>query len=125
MATSPQSTPAAELQRRESPRITLARAAAGAALSHPAVTRLDSGASGLHATVAGTERLGGVTSVADGDGYAVALFLVVMPIDLHALAQEVEGAVREAATAHGLDTKLTAVHITFTDLTLPDESTRT
>lgn len=121
MARPVHSTPAAADERRETPRIQLARLASQAAIAEPSVASLDGGLA-TRTTFAGTERLPGVVVVADDEGrHAVALFLKAAPTDLHALAERITGAVRGAAASAGLGAALGGVHVTFTDLTLPDE----
>lgn len=122
MATPSPSTPAAQ-PRRETPRLQLARLAGAAALAEPGITGLDAGPSGRRGTFSGTERLPGVEVVADGPAYAVALFLTAEPTALDPLAARVTAAVRSAAASVGLGDALGAVHVTFTDLTLPDQIT--
>ena len=122
MATPEQATPAA-VERRETPRIALARLAAMAAQTHVDITGAD--AARAHSTYAGSEQLCGVTVLPDGTAdseprYAVALYLTAAPTDLPALATEIATGVREAAAADGLDGAISAIHITFTDLTLPE-----
>ncbi|MBJ7471378.1 MAG: hypothetical protein JHD16_08740 [Solirubrobacteraceae bacterium] len=122
MATQQQATPAAD-ERRETPRIQLARLAASAALEHADVTGADPART--HATHAGSERLPGVTVMPEGGEagaprYAVALYLVAGLTDLPVLAAQVESQVRRAADAEGLGGAISAIHITFTDLTLPE-----
>lgn len=119
MAT-PSLTPPAAPARRESARIQLARLASDAALTEAGVT--GPGGSALQATFSGTERIPGVTVVADGSVHAVALFLTAEPTDLHALSDRVIDAARRSAARAGLGDALGSVHVTFTDLTLPSES---
>lgn len=123
MATPPESAPVAA-ERRESPRVALARVAVTAALTQPAITGVDGGNAATHTTFAGTERLEGVTVMPRDERYDVALYLTAEPTDLRALGGEVQRAVRSAAAVAQLEARLGEVHVTFTDLTFPDETTR-
>lgn len=97
----------------------LARVASEAALGQPGVTGLDGGLAARHTTFSGTQRLPGVTVFADGDRLDVALYVTAEPTDLRALAARIHRAVERGADAARLP--LGEVHVTVTDLTLPDE----
>lgn len=100
-----------------SPRVELARLALEASLGVDGVVASDGGLGGLRATLDGESRLAGVRATAVADGrYGVELFLVVRPLPLQSLAEEVRVRVRREAVRHGLADLLGPVGITITDL---------
>lgn len=104
-----------------SPRARLARAALAAALSHPAVVSGHPGPAGLHATESGGDRVVGVRAIADGHGrFELSLCLVVAPVPLHALADEVRARVHRAAAAEELEDRIGGLEVEIADV---DDST--
>jgi|SRR5689334_7082636 len=99
------------------PRIRLARAALGAALGVPGVTRAVAGAG--HVTWDGEVTLEGVLVVAAGAGvYDVSLRLATAPVPLHPLAVAVRAAVEEAAER--IDARPGRIDATSADLDAAD-----
>jgi hypothetical protein len=97
----------------ESERLRLARLARDTALAVPGVQATDGGPLGLIGTLAGDERVLGVTCtpVADG-GYDVTLRLVCALAPLPALAAQVRETVLRVATGAGLSVSELKVHVT-------------
>jgi len=101
------------------PRIRLARAALGAALGVPGVTRAVAGAG--HVTWDGQLALEGVLVVAAGLGiYDVSLRLATAPVPLHPIAQGVRDAVEKAAQR--IDARPGRIDVTFADLDAAGEA---
>lgn len=88
---------------RASPRVELARLARLAALGTPGVLDTDPGPDGRFTTVAGDQRIDGVTCIAAGDsGYEVSLRLVCGLVPLLRVAQAVRSEVTVAAARAAL-----------------------
>lgn len=102
----------------------LARLAALATLGCAGVLRLDGGPRDHWSTFAGSERLPGVVVIADDapGRYAASVYLHAHLTDLRALAEEVRGAIRAAASAHGLAERLGEIRVAITDI---DDGTTT
>jgi hypothetical protein len=95
------------------PRIRLARAALGAALGVPGVTRAVGGAG--HVKWDGRVALEGVLVVAAGPGvYDVSLRLATAPVPLHPVALRIRVAVEKAAAR--TDARPGRIDVTFADL---------
>jgi hypothetical protein len=104
--------------------VQLARVAAAAASGRPDVLRLDGGPRDHWSTFAGSERQPGVVVIADDapGRYAVSLYLHARLTDLRVLADEVRGAIRDAASLHGLAERLGEIRVAITDI---DDGTTT
>jgi len=103
-----------------SPRGRLARLVLDGALGVDGVVTGHSGPSGTQVSVAPGGTAVGVTAVARPDGrYDVSLALVVRPVALHPLAEEVRRRVREVASQAGLADALGTVDVAFEDVLGP------
>lgn len=104
----------------DSERARLARVALDAALAAPGVVAASAGPLGLHATLAGTERLAGVSVAAVDEGrYAVDLYLTTALVALPTLAGDVRDRVIRAAHRAGLASAVGPVNVTVVDVELP------
>lgn len=105
-------------ERRETPRIRLARVVVEAASACPGVAGLDRGPRDRYCTHAGQERLPGVLVIADGapGTYGVTVHVRAELTDLHALADDLRDAVRDAADRAGLTDHLGEVRVAITDI---------
>jgi hypothetical protein len=108
------------LERGESERVRLARAAHQTALRVPGVHGADGGPTGAFVTGADDgERLEGVRCVAAPEGgYDVSLRLMADVVALHPLGERVRAAVESAATHAGI--KLASVSVHIADLAADD-----
>ncbi len=94
-----------------SDRIRLARAARAAMLGVPGVIATDSGATGLHVTTAGGERLEGIICAATSDGgYDISVRVIAGLVALPDLAERIIAAIDRAATRVGVPCSGVAVH---------------
>lgn len=95
----------------------LARLALEAALATPGVLAPNAGATGLHATWIGGERLPGVRVVAHaGETWTVELGLTAGLVPLHTLAAEVRGRVERALALAGLAGAVSEVDVALLDV---------
>ena len=93
-------------------RVRLAILAQAVALRMPGVVGMDSGTAGLHATLAGDQRLEGVRCVATaGDGYEISLRLICALVPLPSLAAIVRSRVVNAAIRAGLPVSAVSIQI--------------
>lgn len=100
-----------------SARLALAQLALESALSVDGVLSSSAGTSGLWITAAEGLRIPGVVAAAQPDGrYSLSLHLVVQPVPLHALAEQVRNRVVRNAGLAGLDGALGPVDVSIEDL---------
>ncbi len=112
IVTSPATATAAVAVGGGSQRTRLARLARAAAFGVPGVVATDAGPAGTCVTVAGGERVEGVSCIAvDEGGYEVSLRLICAPVALPALGDEVRRAIVRAAASDRFAVTIVNVHV--------------